>query len=166
MQYMRTTSITLAVSLLCNGFVHAAEVTLGDLKIFEPYTRAMASNAPVGAGYMAITNAGKADDRLISAQSDRAGQVAVHEMKIQNDVMIMREMQNGLEVPAGETVELKPGGYHIMYLKVPVPFKQGESVRTTLTFEKAGSITLDVPVAGLAGGKPASMSMSEKARAH
>ncbi|MDR6820980.1 copper(I)-binding protein [Neorhizobium sp. 2083] len=161
MRKLQTTLLSIATCLLTFGTPHAEDFALGDLRITNPYTRAMASNAPVGASYMTITNVGKTDDQLLSAQSDRAGEVQIHEMKVQNDVMVMREMPKGLIIPAGKTVELKPGGYHVMYLKVPVPFKQGETVRTTLTFEKAGNITLDVPVGGLAGEKPAAMKMPD-----
>lgn len=103
-------SLTIVASFLAFGTSHAEDFSVGTLKISNPYTRAMASNAPVGASYLTITNTGNIDDQLVSATSDRAGDVQIHEMKMQNDVMVMREMPMGLEIPAGKTIELKPGG--------------------------------------------------------
>ncbi|TAZ47090.1 copper chaperone PCu(A)C (plasmid) [Rhizobium leguminosarum] len=137
--------------LLCNSAV-AEDFTIGTLKISEPYVRAMVPGAPVGGGYMTITNTGTTDDRLVTAGSPRAGTAQIHEMKMDNDVMVMRELANGLTIPAGKTVELKPGGYHVMFMKVAEPFKQGQVVKSTLTFEKAGTVAIDFPVGPVAGG--------------
>ncbi|TXI04163.1 MAG: copper chaperone PCu(A)C [Rhizobium sp.] len=112
----------------------------------------MVPGTPVGGGYMTITNKGDTDGRLVAASSPRAATVQIHEMKMDNDVMIMRELPDGLPVPAGKTVELKPGGYHVMFMKVAEPFLQGQTVHTTLISEKAGSV--DVLIGSLAASKP------------
>ena len=67
-------------------------------------------------------------------------------MAVQDGVMKMREMAEGIEVPAGGTLELKPGGYHMMFLELAGPFKEGESVPVTLTFEKAGAVEVSLKV--------------------
>lgn len=134
----------------------AEDIKIGDLKISDPYVRAMVPGAPVGGGYMTITNTGTTDDRLITASSPRAGKVEIHEMKMDNDVMIMRQLANGLALPAGKTVELKPGGYHVMFMKVGEPFQQGQTIKTTLTFEKAGSVEVDFPVGSAVAKKAGS----------
>ncbi|TXI11151.1 MAG: copper chaperone PCu(A)C [Rhizobium sp.] len=132
----------------------ADDVKIGSLVISAPYVRAMVPGAPVGGGYLTITNTGNTDDRLVSASSPRAATVQIHEMKMDNDVMVMRELADGLPIPAGKAVELKPGGYHVMFMKVAEPFLQGQIVRATLTFERAGSVDVDFPVGSIAANKP------------
>ncbi|WP_134680494.1 copper chaperone PCu(A)C [Paracoccus ravus] len=116
------------------------------LTITQPHIRAMPPQAPVAGGYAIIANTGAQDDRLISASSPRAGEVQIHEMTMNGNVMKMRELPEGLPIPAGETVALKPGGYHLMFLGVTQPYAEGETVPATLVFEKAGSIDLDFEV--------------------
>ncbi|WP_051074076.1 copper chaperone PCu(A)C [Rhizobium freirei] len=144
----RFLSSFIAVSLCTAvpGLAFATDVTVGKLKITAPYARAMVPGAEVGGGYLTITNTGRTDDRLIAASSSRALKVEVHEMKMDNDVMVMRQLAGGLPLPAGKSIQLKPGSYHLMFMEVVDPFKQGETIRARLTFEKAGSIDVDFPV--------------------
>ncbi|KQV16524.1 hypothetical protein ASC97_11675 [Rhizobium sp. Root1203] len=123
----------------------------GDIEIGHPHARAMVPGAKVGGGYMNITNNGSTDDRLVSVSSDRAASAEVHLMSVDGGVMTMRPVSGGLVVPAGKTVELKPGGYHIMFMSVTQPFKAGEMIKATLTFEKAGAVDVEFSV-GNAGG--------------
>lgn len=146
----------LGLALLSSSLAFAEDVKIGNLTIAAPYVRAMVPGAPVGGGYMTITNTGNADDRLVAASSPRAATVQIHEMKMDNDVMIMRELAGGLVIPTGKTVELKPGGYHVMFMKVAEPFLQGQTVRATLKFEKAGSVEVDFPVGSIAANKETS----------
>lgn len=126
-----------------------AGVTLGAIDISGAFTRATLPNAPVGGGYFTLTNTGAEDDRLVAASSPAAGAVQMHEMAIENDIMKMRELPDGIIVPAGETVALEPGGLHLMFMKLAAPLVEGTVVPVTLTFEKAGEITIEVPVAGV-----------------
>ncbi|MGY5804821.1 copper chaperone PCu(A)C [Rhizobium sp. LEGMi12c] len=144
------------LAFLSSSLAFAEDIKIGNLTIAAPYVRAMVPGAPVGGGYMTITNTGNADDRLVAASSPRAATVQIHEMKMDNDVMIMRELADGLAIPAGKTVELKPGGYHVMFMKVAEPFLQGQTVRATLRFEKAGSVDVDFPVGSITAGREAS----------
>ncbi len=121
-------------------------VKLGDLELSGSFTKAMPPAAKAGGGFVTITNNGSESDRLVSAASDVANMVQLHEMRMENDVMVMREMKDGIEIPAGETVMLKPGGLHIMFMKVKKPFVEGEVVKVTLTFEKAGTVDIMLPV--------------------
>lgn len=146
----------LGLALLSSSLAFAEDVKIGNLTIAAPYVRAMVPGAPVGGGYMTITNTGNANDRLVAASSPRAVTVQIHEMKMDNDVMIMRELAGGLVIPAGKTVELKPGGYHVMFMKVAEPFLQGQTVKATLRFEKAGSVDVDFPVGSIAADREAS----------
>ncbi|SCB18893.1 copper chaperone PCu(A)C [Rhizobium hainanense] len=144
------------LAFLSSSLAFAEDVKIGNLTIAAPYVRAMVPGAPVGGGYMTITNMGNTDDRLVAASSPRAATVQIHEMKMDNDVMIMRELADGLAIPAGKTVELKPGGYHVMFMKVAEPFLQGQTVRATLRFEKAGSVDIDFPVGSIAADRETS----------
>ncbi len=139
-------------SMLAFGSAQAHEFKLGQIEIGHPYSRAMLPMAKVGGGYFKITNKGPAD-RLVSVQSERAGSVELHEMKMNGAVMEMRELDGGIAVPANTTVELKPGSYHLMFMNVPQPFKEGEMVKATLVFEKAGSVDVEFAVGPVAGDK-------------
>lgn len=131
--------------------IHAVE-TVGDLEISDFYSRETLPNAPVAGGFMTITNNGSTDDRLIAASSDISGRVEIHEMAMENDVMKMRELADGLPIPASATVELKPGGYHVMFMELNKALAQGDTVTVTLEFEQAGSTTITMPVAARQGG--------------
>ena len=102
--------------LVTPAFAHNGVVHLGGINISAPFTRATLPNAPVGGGFLTIENTGYQTDRLISATSSVAGDTQIHEMSMQGDVMKMRELAEGLEIPAGATVALAPGGYHIMFM--------------------------------------------------
>ncbi|MGF9691260.1 copper chaperone PCu(A)C [Rhizobium sp. 0TCS1.26] len=130
----------------------AATATQASLTVSDAYLKAMLPGQPVGGGYLTIANAGSSDDRLLSVTSGRAGVVEMHEMAMNGDVMTMRKLDKGIVVPAGQTVELKPGGLHLMFMQVGQPFKMGETVPVTLSFERAGRIELALPVESAAPG--------------
>ncbi|MCR4265612.1 DUF1775 domain-containing protein [Nitratireductor sp. ZSWI3] len=126
----------------------------GDLKITGAWARAMLPGQPSGGGYLSIENTGSTRDRLLSVSSPLAGKVEVHTMEMKNEVMVMRPVEGGIEIPAGETVTLEPGGLHIMFMQVGDPFKEGGAVPVTLEFEKAGTLELELPVGPARGGMP------------
>jgi len=134
-----------------------APVTVGDIEITDAFARATLPNAPVAGGYLTITNRGTDDDRLVSATSPAAGKVELHEMSMQNDVMTMAPLPDGIAIAAGETVSLSPGGVHIMFMQLAKPFVEGESVPVTLKFEKAGEVTLDLSISGVGADSPPDM---------
>jgi uncharacterized protein YcnI/copper(I)-binding protein len=125
--------------------------TLGDLEVSGAFAKAMLPGQPVGGGFLTVKNNGKTDDKLVAVSSPAAGDVQMHEMVMQDNVMKMRELKHGIAVPAGGTVKLAPGGLHLMFQKVKSPFKQGESVPATLTFEKAGKIDVTLKVLSAQG---------------
>lgn len=131
-----------------------AAFRLGDLTVTSPWSRATPGGAKIGGGYLKITNNGRAPDRFVGGTSDVSDRVEIHEMSMTNGVMKMRPLPNGLEIKPGETVELKPGGNHLMFVDLKRPLKQGESVKATLRFEKAGSLEVNFAVNAL-GGNPA-----------
>ena len=122
---------------------------LGDLVVYDFWTRAMPPAARAGGGFVTIVNTGSTDDRLVSASSPAAAFVQLHTMTMKDGVMVMREMESGIDIPAGKAVALKPGGLHIMFIDAEKPFVEGETVPVTLNFEKSGTITLELPVAAL-----------------
>ncbi len=133
----------------------ATQVTAGDLRITEARARAMLPGQPSGGGYLTIENTGNAPDRLVAISSPAAGKVEVHTMEMKNDVMVMRPVEGGLEIAAGKTVTLEPGGLHIMFMQVAKPFQEGASVPVTLEFEKAGKVELELAVGSARGDAPA-----------
>jgi copper(I)-binding protein len=116
----------------------AEDYKIGNLQISQPWTRATPKGATVAGGYLKITNTGTTPDRLLGGSTDAAKRFEVHEMSMDNGVMKMRELKNGLEIPPGATVELKPSSYHIMMQELAHPLAKGERVKVSLTFEKAG----------------------------
>lgn len=135
--------------------VDAAAVSLGSIEITAPFTRATLPNAPVAGGFLTLTNTGTEDDRLVSVTSPISKETQIHEMAMDGDVMKMRQLVDGLPIPAGQRVELAPGGYHLMFLGLTGPVVEGSMVPVTLTFEKAGEITIELPAAGTAADAPA-----------
>lgn len=139
--------------LALSSLSSAHEFKVGDLKIDHPYCKAMIPGSKVAGGYMKITNHGTAPDRLLSASTSFAGETQIHEMKVENDIMTMNEIPGGLEIPPGQTVELKPGGLHVMFMDVATPSKEGDMIKASLTFERAGTVEVEFAV-GPANGMP------------
>lgn len=124
----------------------AAAAKVGDLDISGGFVRAMLPGQPVGGGYLTIHNGGSADDKLVSVTSSAAGKVELHEMKMEGEVMKMRDLKDGISIPAGATVTLSPNNLHMMFKQVKTPFKQGGTVPVMLMFEKAGMVDINLPV--------------------
>jgi uncharacterized protein YcnI/copper(I)-binding protein len=127
---------------------------LGALTITAPWTRVTPKGAKVAGGYVRITNNGKEADRLTGGTFTLSARVEVHEMAVDGGVMRMRELTQGLEIKPGETVELKPGGYHLMFMDMKGPLEAGKPVRGRITFEKAGAIDVEFRVAPLGATSP------------
>ena len=125
---------------------------VGDLVIERPWARATPKGAPVAGGYLTITNNGTEADRLVGGSFPGVGRAEVHEMKMENGVMKMRPLASGLEIKPGQTIELKPGGYHLMLMGLSGQLKAGESVNGALEFAKAGKIAVRFPVRAMGAG--------------
>jgi periplasmic copper chaperone A len=122
------------------------------IHIEQPWSRATPGGASTGAVYLTIDNKSHDADRLLGASSDVADKSQIHEMKVVNGIMEMREVTGGLLVPAGGSAVLKPGSYHVMLIGLKKPLKEGETIPLTLDFEKAGKVTVTVPVRAMAAG--------------
>ncbi|MEP7056910.1 MAG: copper chaperone PCu(A)C [Caldimonas sp.] len=138
------THLIAAMLLLCAAAVPANEYRAGSLTIDHPYARPTAPSQPTGGGYMKIINKG-ADDRLVSASTPAAAAVQMHSMQMDGNVMRMREVA-AIDIPAGKTVELKPGSLHLMLTGLKAPLAVAQSFPLKLKFEKAGEVTVDLKV--------------------
>jgi len=116
-----------------------------DIRVEQPYARATVPGQRAGGGYLLLENTGKAADRLLSVHADVSASVEMHTMSMDGNVMRMREL-DGIDVPAGQRVELKPGGMHIMFMGLKAPLKAGDTFPATLTFQKAGEVKVTVTV--------------------
>ncbi len=144
-----TRFLGLVVALWMFGMPAAAqEFRAGGITVVAPWARATPGGAKVGGAYLELKAAPGPGDRLVSASSPAAGTVEIHEHIDDRGVMKMRRI-DGLAVPGGASVTLKPGGYHLMLMNLKQPLKQGDKVSLTLTFEKAGTLAVEGPVAPL-----------------
>lgn len=118
------------------------EVSIGDLAISNYWARMSFGHAVNSAGFLTIANGGKADDVLIGASSPISKRTELHTHIREGNVMKMRRVEGGIELPAGKLTALAPGGYHIMFIGLEKPLAKGDQFPLTLTFKKAGKITL------------------------
>ena len=151
---MKTHLIPALLFTLVATAAGAHDYKLGSLVIDHPWSRATPKGASVAGGYLKITNTGTTPDRLTGGSAEIARRFEIHEMRMDGGVMKMRELANGLEIPAGATVELKPGSYHVMMLGLSKGTTKGEKMKASLSFEKAGKIDIEFQVEAV-GGTPA-----------
>ena len=102
-----------------------------------------------------MTNTGSTPDRLLSGTTDVANRIEVHEMAMDNGVMKMRQLADGLVLEPGQSVELKPGGFHLMIMGLKQGLKEGTSFNGSLKFEKAGNVPVTFQVLGMGAAGPA-----------
>jgi copper(I)-binding protein len=145
--------LLLVFLILALTTAHAVDYKVGSLIVADPWSNATPKGATVGAGYMKITNNGTEPDRLIGGSTDSASKLEVHEMKMENGVMKMRPVQGGLTINPGQTVDLSPDTYHVMFVGLKKPFVTGDHVKASFKFEKAGTINIEYDVLAL-GAKP------------
>ncbi len=161
MKYIISAVLSAAMlAALCVAPAYAEEVRAGDLVISQAWSRATPGGAKIGGGYLTIENKGAAPDRLIRGSGDVAGKIEVHEMSMNNGVMTMRPVENGLTIEPGKTVKLAPGGFHLMLFDLKGPLKQGDKVPLTLEFEKAGKVSVSLDIEGIGAQGPAGASGS------
>jgi copper(I)-binding protein len=118
----------------------AHEYKIGNLKILHPYITETPPGAKISGGYMKIVNTGNQTDHLSLVTVDFAKSAEIHEMRTENDVIKMRKIKDGIEIPAKGFTELKHKGYHIMFMNLLKPMIRGETHEGTLYFEKAGNV--------------------------
>ena len=152
---MKLNTITTILALSCGGlFAQAASAQTVDVQ--GAWARATVPGQKATGAFMKLT--AKDGTKLVSVSTPAAGVSEVHEMKMDGDVMKMRAVQGGLDLPAGKAVELKPGGYHVMLMNLKQTIKTGDSVPLTLPFEgkdkKVEIIEVAAAVRDLTGKAP------------
>lgn len=146
-------ALGLAVAVAGAGSAVAGDATVGDITIKQPWARASAGRAPNGAAFMSLTNGGTEADRLVAASADIAKKAELHTHIKDGEVMKMRPVE-AIEVPAGQTVTLQPGGLHVMFMGLHQPLQQGGRFPLTLEFAKAGKVIVEVPIQAPGAGMP------------
>lgn len=131
-----------------------ATFRVGSIIIEAPWTRATPGGAKVAGGFMTVRNTGTEPDRLVGGTFPHAPRVEVHEMAVIDGTMRMREVRGGIEIPPGGSVQLRPGGYHMMFMELTEPVRTGAPARGTLVFQKAGSVEIDYNVAPVGAPGP------------
>ncbi len=151
----RLTRIRLLSGLLALGFMLAAgcasahDFKAGSIKIDHPWARATPPGAQVAGGYFTIENSGSDADRLVSVTAEIAGRAELHEMAVEGGIMKMRPLKEGVEIPPGGTVKFDPKAYHVMFMDLKKPLKEGQEFKGTLTFEKAGTVDVTYSVGSI-----------------
>jgi len=131
----------------------AHDFTVGTIDIDHPWARATPGQAPNGAAYMVLVNAGETQDFLVKAESPVAKRVELHTHAMEDGVMEMRPVEK-IQVAPGEPTVLQPGGLHVMLIGLEAPLKEGESFPLTLTFQEAGKTEVTVAVESVGAMQP------------
>ncbi|WP_119393516.1 copper chaperone PCu(A)C [Salinibius halmophilus] len=134
MKKLITAALALSVSLSA----------MAEVDVMDAYVRAMAPSQKMTAAFMHLT--AETDRRVVAAYSNIANSVELHTGYVEDGVMRMRQLENGIELPAGETVKLEPGGLHVMFIGVQTPVAEGEEVTFTLEFDNGEQQTITAPV--------------------
>ena len=145
--------LSLMLLFVAGQSVRAHDHQAGSIVIEHPWSRATPPGAKVAAGYLVIRNESSEPDRLVGATAEIAGRAEIHAMEMKGGVMTMRPVEGGVEIPAGGEVKLEPGSYHMMFMDLARPLKEGDHFAGSLTFEKAGTVAVDYAVGSL-GAKP------------
>jgi hypothetical protein len=158
MRYALPALTALALTATAAFFlVRAADAAPGDIVVTSAWARATPPGASIGGAYVTVQNRGSESDRLIAIASPAAGDAMVHETVEENGVASMRPLLE-ITIAPGSSLDMKPGGIHVMLMDLKAPLKAGEQIAVTLTFEKAGSVTAEAAVAPIGAEAPA-MSM-------
>ena len=161
---MKSLLLALVFALAASS-ASAHEYKVGSIEIKHPWARATPKGAEIAGGYMKLINTGTEPDRLVGGTNANSEKFEMHEMSMDNGVMKMRPLPNGIEIKPGQTVELKPGSYHLMFVGLKQPFEKGKRVKGTLKFEKAGSVDVEYVVEAV-GGTPKMEGMDHGAMDH
>lgn len=146
-RFLKAMPLLAAVFLAAGCGGEAARAQPGGIEVTQAWSRAVPVGAPVAGGFMTLRNTGAGDDRLVEVRSGAARHVEIHEMRHEDGIARMRRMDGGLPLPAGATVELKPGGYHLMFISPePGAFEAGRKVAATLVLERGGELAVEFEV--------------------
>jgi periplasmic copper chaperone A len=142
--------IAMLAAMLCTVQVALAS----DIMVMNAVARAsLTPTATAGALYFSIMNHGSTEDSLLSLSTSAAESATLHETQMDGDVMKMRELETPLVVPSGTTIDMQPGGTHVMLMGLKAPLKKGETLKLELVFKNAGVVQVEVPVGDVAAGQ-------------
>ena len=149
--------IALALTAAAVGLPPVTVAQPSTVTIEDPWTRATAPGQAVAGGFMTVVNTTGAEDRLLRASSPVAKEVQIHNTTMDEGVMRMRPMADGVAIPAGGRVEFKPRALHLMFMGLQAPIAAGTTVPVTLEFERAGKVgaTFRVEAVAAAPAAPA-----------
>ncbi len=145
-QLLLASALTTASILSAATTANAHEIKIGNLVIHHPWLKPPLVPTAVGEAFTTIDNKGTQDDVLLKVTVEGVAVVQIHDMKMDGDTMKMSELKEGLVIPAGKSVELKPKTMHIMLEKFKSKPILGEQIKGTFTFAKAGTVDLDFEV--------------------
>jgi copper(I)-binding protein len=158
-------SVAWTVILICL-MASAAHAQDANVVVTQAWSRATPGGSKVAGGYLTIENKGPAPDKLLSASTEAAKKIEIHEMAVTDGVMTMRPIDDGLTIEAGHAVKLAPGGLHLMIIGLVAPLIQGDKVSVTLTFEKAGEIAVSFEVRAMGAPAPGKLSNAIEGAVH
>lgn len=138
--------VTLVAALFLAMPALAHEIVSGDLQIIHPHIPQPPASAKSAGGFMAIVNMGTEADRLIGIETGIAAKAEVHESKVDASGVGTMSHVEALEIPAGGTVSLERGGYHIMLMGLKAKLTEGEMHKATLVFEKGGRVEIEFQI--------------------
>ena len=130
-------------TLIYNNSSNSHDYYFGKLTIDHPYIFETMPGAKVAAGYMIITNKGKKSDFLVGGETAFANKMEFHQMKMVDGIMRMKSLENGIEIPAGESVKLEPKGYHIMFMGINSKLIKNSKEKVLLNFKNTGKIIVE-----------------------
>jgi copper(I)-binding protein len=136
------------------GILSADDYGVGAIEVKSPWARATPRGSEVAGAYMTIVNKGTAADRLIGGSTAVASRFEIHQMAMEDGVMKMRPVADGIEVKPGQAVELRPGSFHVMLVGLKQPLRQGERLKGTLIFANAGKVDVEFAVESIGASAP------------
>lgn len=155
---LRPLTALVALCAFAANVATAHEYKAGSIEIGHPWSRATPAGANVAAGYLTLKNEGAEPDRLVAVTAEIAGKGEIHEMRVSAEgVMTMRPVAEGIAIPPGGEVDLKPGAFHLMFTGLTAPAVEGKKFKGTLRFEKAGTVEVEYAVEGIGGDPHAAM---------
>jgi copper(I)-binding protein len=151
---MKRTAVLFAALSLMAGSAAAENYTAGSLEIDNPWMRATPRGADVASAYLTIVNKGTEAERLIGGTLTGVSRFEVHRMVVEGGVAKMRPVEGGLEIKPGQSLALTPGALHVMLIGLKQPFQQGQHIKGTLMFEKAGKVDVEFTVESIGASAP------------
>ncbi len=134
------------IVLFTSATAHSADIKAGNLHIQNIWVKTPPKGAKVAGGYVTITNMGKTSDHLIGGIFPNARKVEIHAMSMKDNIMMMQKLEKGLEIQPGQTVQLKPGSFHLMIMGLSGHLNKGDSGTGELHFKNAGKIKVEYTV--------------------